>query len=140
MKAITIWQPWAQAIATGLKSIETRSWYTDYRGPIAIHAAKKPINQIKGKTLMTRNAFDLLQQYFDFDDLPLGMVICTARLADCIKISANTVLGLGLNEFLLGDYTHGRYAWVLDNVKQIEPVPATGKQRLWDWKEGEKDD
>lgn len=40
MKAITIWQPWASAIAHGLKGIETRSWGTKYRGLLAIHAAK----------------------------------------------------------------------------------------------------
>ena len=34
MKALTIWQPWAQLLATGTKSIETRSWGTRYRGPI----------------------------------------------------------------------------------------------------------
>jgi hypothetical protein len=41
MKAITIWQPWASLIAIGAKQYETRSWETKYRGPIAIHAAKK---------------------------------------------------------------------------------------------------
>ena len=42
MKAITIWQPWAEFIAAGVKHNETRSWATKYRGPIAIHAAVKP--------------------------------------------------------------------------------------------------
>lgn len=37
MKAITILQPWASLIACGKKQIETRSWATKYRGPIAIH-------------------------------------------------------------------------------------------------------
>jgi hypothetical protein len=40
MKAITILQPWAGLIPAGAKTIETRSWATKYRGPIAIHAAK----------------------------------------------------------------------------------------------------
>lgn len=38
MKALTIRQPWASLIAHGVKTIETRSWRTHYRGPIAIHA------------------------------------------------------------------------------------------------------
>ncbi len=45
MKAITIWQPWASLIACGAKKYETRSWATNYRGPIAIHAAR--LNPIK---------------------------------------------------------------------------------------------
>ena len=48
MKAITIWQPWAEFIAAGVKHNETRSWATKYRGPIAIHAAVKPIRQPAG--------------------------------------------------------------------------------------------
>lgn len=41
MKAITLWQPWASLIACGAKTIETRSWGTPYRGPLAIHASKR---------------------------------------------------------------------------------------------------
>ena len=41
MKALTIMQPWASLIACGAKTIETRSWPTKYRGPIAIHAGMK---------------------------------------------------------------------------------------------------
>ena len=43
MKALTLHQPWASLIAIGAKKIETRSWATSYRGPLAIHAAvRKP--------------------------------------------------------------------------------------------------
>lgn len=40
MKALTLHQPWATLVALGVKSIETRSWTTSHRGPIAIHAAR----------------------------------------------------------------------------------------------------
>jgi hypothetical protein len=40
MKALTLTQPWASFVALGWKKIETRSWATAYRGPLAIHAAK----------------------------------------------------------------------------------------------------
>lgn len=39
MKAISIRQPWADAIIYGGKDIENRSWATSYRGPLLIHAA-----------------------------------------------------------------------------------------------------
>lgn len=41
MKALTVRQPWAWAIARGHKPIENRSWAPTYRGPLAIHAAAK---------------------------------------------------------------------------------------------------
>lgn len=47
MKGITLWQPWASAIACGVKTHETRSWKTRFRGPIAIHAAKHVPQKIR---------------------------------------------------------------------------------------------
>ncbi|MCA9418448.1 MAG: ASCH domain-containing protein [Candidatus Omnitrophica bacterium] len=41
MKAISIRQPFAHYIVTGDKKIEYRSWRTNYRGPILIHASLK---------------------------------------------------------------------------------------------------
>ncbi len=41
MRALSLHQPWASLIAEGVKTIETRSWATKYRGPLAIHAAKR---------------------------------------------------------------------------------------------------
>jgi hypothetical protein len=41
MKALTVRQPWAWAIAMGHKPIENRDWTTPYRGPLAIHAASR---------------------------------------------------------------------------------------------------
>lgn len=44
MKALTVTEPWATLIAIGAKRIETRSWPTEYRGPVAIHSrARGPI-------------------------------------------------------------------------------------------------
>ena len=38
MKAISIKQPWASLIAYGIKDIENRTWRTNYRGRVLIHA------------------------------------------------------------------------------------------------------
>ena len=40
MKGLTLTQPWASAVALGIKHVETRSWRTEYRGAVLIHAAK----------------------------------------------------------------------------------------------------
>lgn len=39
MRILTLTQPWASLIAIGAKTLETRSWRTGYRGPLAIHYA-----------------------------------------------------------------------------------------------------
>lgn len=40
MKALSIRQPWAWLIVNGFKPIENRTWNTNARGPILIHAGK----------------------------------------------------------------------------------------------------
>ena len=39
LKALSLTQPYAELIKNGVKSIETRSWKTDYRGIMYIHAS-----------------------------------------------------------------------------------------------------
>jgi hypothetical protein len=41
MKAISIRQPWAWLIVNGMKDIENRTWKTNYRGQLFIHASSK---------------------------------------------------------------------------------------------------
>ncbi len=48
MKALSVKQPWANAIASGEKTIETRKWFADYRGPLLIVSSKQPRIQPAG--------------------------------------------------------------------------------------------
>lgn len=50
MKALSLWEPWATLFALGIKGPETRSWSTNYRGPMAIAAAKtmRGIDELPG--------------------------------------------------------------------------------------------
>jgi hypothetical protein len=155
MKALTLTQPWCTLVALGAKKIETRSWPTSYRGPLAIHAAKgfpawarefacsPPCYQAMVRQDPDR---DLREP---FPDYPLGVVLATCRLVACIrtevvsgKVSAHlwgTAGGgqLTAQERAFGDYSPGRWAWVLEDVQPLaEPVAAKGQLRLWEWEGG----
>lgn len=52
MKALSLKQPWASMVANGTKTIETRSWRTSYRGPLAIHASQ-PDGRIIATAVLT---------------------------------------------------------------------------------------
>lgn len=43
MKALTVKQPWANLIISGLKDIENRTWKTNFRGRVYIHCSQKPV-------------------------------------------------------------------------------------------------
>ena len=158
MRAITLWQPWASLIACGAKRYETRSWVTKYRGPIAIHAATKDPKAIfKTLPLNVKVAMSpyLIEHYLFWDDIPRGAIVATAELVECWKITDNghtngsdraasieggvfegkTNIVEG-DEILFGDWTPGRYAWEIANVKILpEPIPQKGQQGLWRWDE-----
>jgi hypothetical protein len=41
---------------------------------------------------------------------------------------------LSPSEKAFGDYTPGRYAWLLADVRRLpEPIPARGALGLWEW-------
>lgn len=139
MKALTIWQPWASLAVKGKKHYETRGWRTNYRGPIAIHAAKKKpslcFEILDKKTVRAvMRALNIQGLLFVDNAFPVGKVIGYAELTDCIEITPEFAARLPEEERLFGDYTPGRYAWRLEKVTELEhPVTASGKQGLWDW-------
>ena len=121
MKAITLHQPWASAIALGFKHYETRSWKTNYRGLIAIHAAKRPLDNPS-----------FAKQFFDTDNLPFGSVVAVADLVDCLPMTEDLIDSMSVTERVFGDWCSGRFAWQLENIRPLkEPVPYKGMQGLW---------
>lgn len=120
MRAISVWQPWASAIAVGVKQIETRHWATRYRGPIAIHAAKRWHREERLFASIEHTLGRLPKR------LPLGAIVATANLVECWPTDQ---MQPGPIEKIYGDYTAGRFAWVLREVRALpEPIPWEGKQ------------
>ena len=123
MKAISLWQPWASLMAMGLKKNETRSWYTSYRGPLLIHAAKKKVQwpDMAIWELINKRGMNLL---------PYGYLICRVNLIDCQKIiDSNKPKERLEREF--GDYTPGRFMWITERLKTFDPIPYRGGQRFF---------
>jgi hypothetical protein len=141
MKALTLRQPYATLVAIGAKRIETRSWRTRYRGPLAIHAAATFPPQ--ARELCSREPFRsalLAGGYDHADSLPVGLVIARCRLLDCLptRVEAGLEHGdvppAGSAEWAFGDYSSGRFLWLLADVEPVEPPrPAKGTLGLWEW-------
>ncbi len=130
MKALTIWQPWASLIAFSEKRIETRSWRTDYRGPLVIHASKWWTPEQRAHCWQSPFAQALLRHGVRTpNDLPLGQVLCVVQLVDVGPVQQ--VRPLTEQERAFGDYSPGRYAWRFDRVQLVRPHPAVGRQGLW---------
>jgi len=132
MKAFTVYQPYAYAIVAGLKQYETRPRRTNIRGRVAVHAGKAGLMQaMKGLTGL--EMWELRAAVNFETNLPLGAVVGTVEIVDCVPVE-EVIPTLTERERVLGDYSPGRWAWVLKNPVMFDtPIPARGKQGWWNW-------
>jgi len=141
MKTLSVMQPWATLIALGAKRIETRSWSTSYRGPLAIHVSSRmsreaalslrapPIREALAAGGYHQGSGPASNPY----RLPLGVVIAVVTLVDVQRITLEHVPPEPERSF--GDYTPGRFAWFMHDVRRLpEAVEAKGALGLWEWK------
>lgn len=113
MKTISIRQPWASAIAWGEKTVEHRTWATDYRGALLIHASGSP--------------FTLELDDGDTMPLPYGVIIARVELVDVRSFTVADCEAACMEEPQKG------FAWVLRNAEELQAVRAKGRLHLWEW-------
>ena len=123
MKAISLWQPWASAMALGFKRNETRHWEQSYRGPLLIHAAKTVVP-------WTEEIISFFRiKGIGPDRFPMGCLICKVDLVDIVEITQeNAPDGV---EYMFGNYAPGRYMWQTSNLETFKPIPWKGRQGLF---------
>ena len=97
-KAISLKQPWANLIASGKKTIETRKWKTPYRGDVVICSSKSP------------------------DIAPAGCALCIVELYSVEPMKKEHEAKACIKVYL------GAYGWFLRNMRLIvPPVPVKGE-------------
>ena len=128
MKVISIKEPFATLIMNKMKLIETRSWKTNYRGELYIHASGKSLAQ---EYLNNQYVYELIKDL----DMNYGNIICKVNLVDCIYMDEKFLKKIKKNkqEYNLGKYELGRYAWVFEDIVPITPIEAKGKLNIWNY-------
>jgi hypothetical protein len=113
LKAISLRQPWAWLVLHGGKDIENRSWPTDYRGPLAIHA---------GKAKMPEDMVQEIEDTYGVEvprgQLVYGAIIGLVDLVDCVTSHPSK-------------WFDGPYGFVLATPRPIKPVPMPGQLGLF---------
>lgn len=105
MKALSIRPDWMELFLCGEKTVECRSWRTQYRGPVCLcSTALKIPYTIPGHALLIGDLIGIHE--FNLGDIQ------PACMEELPKIRT--------------------YAWQFDNVRYIYPVPVKGKQGLWE--------
>lgn len=102
MKAISVKQPWANLIASGRKTIETRVWGTAYRGDLLVVSSRFP--EIE----------------------PAGCAVAIVELSDC------RLMAVGDEPAALCPVYPKAFAWILRNIRPIEPFRLRGQLRIYE--------
>jgi len=126
MKVLSIKEPFATLIKDGIKKYETRSWKTNYRGEIFIHASK---------TLSKSNNVDKAKKYLKSKIKP-EYILCKCELVNCIPMTKGFIdyINNETNEGDYGHYSEERYAWELKVIEVLEkPIKSKGKLGIWNF-------
>ena len=129
MKVLSLTEPFATLIQEQKKKIETRSWKTNYRGPLYIHASQ---TKCSSESLHDRELMALINN----TNLNFGHIICKCNLVDCVYMTKEYVENMKKNnhqEYICGDYRIGRYAWILEDIEVINPIKVKGQLNLWNY-------
>lgn len=140
MKCLSLWQPWATLMMIGAKRIETRSWPTEHRGTLLIHAATKFSTDLV--ELCHEEPFRTCLHsagIVRWQDLPKGSVLGHVQLVDCRKIvvdgselAEGTVMPPPQPERSFGLYEAGRFAWLTEKPTAFSsPIPYKARQRIF---------
>ncbi|MCK5615423.1 ASCH domain-containing protein [Candidatus Pacearchaeota archaeon] len=102
MRALSVKQPWANLIASGRKTIETRKWKTDYRGKLLIVSSQKP------------------------DIYPAGYALAVVEIFNC-----RPMLTKDEQEACCNVYPNA-FSWEFRKIRTIEPFPVKGRLGIFD--------
>lgn len=148
LKGLTLWEPYATAFVCGLKTVETRSWPTSYRGPLAIHAAVKRTNDLRATWIRAMSRPKDAEAFRHhgiktFDDLPFGCIVGVGNLVACIPTSLHHVdterrmiAVLGKEQWesdrQYGNFAPERFLWHIEEFDAFPtPIPYRGAQGLY---------
>lgn len=110
MKALSIQQPWAELIVSGIKDIENRDWKTNFRGEFYVHASKKFDRESFKYLSIYGNHFEGMTE----KDFLLGGIVGKSKIIDCV-----TAYNSG--------WFIGEYGFVLRDSSRIEFIPYKGQ-------------
>lgn len=107
MKALSIHPYYAAQIFAGDKTVECRTWETNHRGDILICSTAKKLK----------------------DTIP-GHALCVARLADVVPFTRKHLKAACMTS---AEFQPGLYAWMLEDIRIIKPIPLKGQLGLWNY-------
>lgn len=148
MKVLSVQQPHADLILFGGKWCENRSWKTNYRGELFIHASRMdrsalqamrstgvdPVAESPGKcrtgAIIGSVVLEECAPVEDVEDVET-MIDKKTKLADVPDRLRELFKLLKRADKHSWQYVAGEWCWILSDPQPIEPIPCKGKLGIW---------
>ena len=148
-KVLTVKQPYSYLICSGIKPIENRTWKTNYRGRVLIHASAEKMKGIEGyyfnedqigHLYCGHTPLEELHKYHSMREL-YSAIIGSVEIVDCV-INHPSIWAERAKKDPWYEYIHGEsqeihqvYNWVLSNPILFDrPIlNVKGKLGFWDY-------
>lgn len=135
MKTLSIKQPWASLIMSGVKRVENRTWATTHRGSLLIHAGQA--YDKAGAELLDGLGIGYLKP----DAAPRGVILGQVDLIDIVDHRPGKVddQQTFLDCVEQHDIEHdplafGPVCWIVTDPKPLtDPIEALGRLSLWNF-------
>lgn len=140
MKALTVWQPWAWAIGSGMKLVENRDWTPSWRllkpgDSLAIHAGQhQPTRDELWAVRDAARAVGREAEVPAMNSHALGPELGRGRIIAVVQFDGWVQSSEELVEAQRPWFV-GKYGWKLSNVRQLNLGSAPrcgGAQGLWE--------
>lgn len=89
MRALSIQQPWAWLIVNGYKDVENRTWSSGYRGPVLIHAGRRPAPDFSRACEVAKYLCGVRPPA----ELQYGGIVGIATITDCVTSDTSPWFG-----------------------------------------------
>jgi hypothetical protein len=102
LNAISLRQPWANLVASGAKTLETRTWTTKHRGDLLVCVSTHGKQQ------------------------PQGVALCLVTVVDCRPMVAEDAAAACIDVYPRAN------VWVLTNVRPVRQIPIKGRLKIYE--------
>ena len=139
-KVLSIRQPWASMIVRGLKRFEVRSWSTEYRGQLIIHASSAAPTKAFAEAVF-KDDLDLgklmskvgMSSLDDLRALPRSAIVGAVTLHDVLDSDQTAAQTTVDDASVLGELAGDNSYWLLKDAIEIVPITnIDGKLNLWE--------
>lgn len=132
MKALTVRQPFPALIMAGLKTLESRTWDTKFRGELLICAGKTAHSLFREYDVPAQRL--VLDNYYapKYYDVPKEFMLRDGQACCVVDVTDVRLMTREDETLACCDWYPDAYVFVLENIRLVEPFEVRGRLNFFE--------